>query len=97
MSIIKILSDPTGTFQLVRMIATKGEATWHRYRVIATTGAATHAPSPDGSVVYLELAERNPGWLQSYISLPLTAFDSRVVAVSKDDKFWGSGKQSMDT
>lgn len=83
--------NPVGTIQLVRL-QNGGPYTWHKFKVIAVTGASSNTPSPDGPTVYMEVAERKQDWMQQYITLPLSAFDQRVIAESKDDLFWEQTK-----
>ena len=80
---------------IVRIIG-KNNTTWHRYKVIGITGASTNVPNADSPTVFMELAERNPGHLQTFISLPISAFESRVLAESKEDYFWNPKKQMPD-
>jgi len=51
--------DPIETRQLVRTHLAGGFS-WIPYRVYAVTGNATHAPSPDGPIIYLELVDKHP-------------------------------------
>ena len=88
--------DPIGTSQLIRM-QLAGAYTWQQYKVIEVTGDATNTPNQDAPIIWMELAEKNPGTLQQFISLPLSAFgvgepNQRVMPLEGTDKFWESGK-----
>lgn len=83
--------DPVGTTQLVRF-QTNNEYYWHKYLVIEVTGAAENTPNQDSPVIWMELAERNPGTIPQFVSLPLSAFDQRVLCNTNEDKFWTNRK-----
>lgn len=96
MATLKREIDPIGTFQLVR-IQLAGGYTWHKYKVIEVTGDATNTPNQDAPIIWMELAEKNPGTLHQFISLPLSAFgvgepNQRVMPLEGTDKFWEIGK-----
>lgn len=79
--------NPVETFQLVRLqIAAAYE--WHKYKVIAVTGAKQNEPNQDGAVIWMELAEKSNGRAQEYFSMPLSCFDQRVLPNTEADKFW---------
>lgn len=88
---IKKGADPIGTNHLVRM-QSAALMTWHKYEVVAVTDAATNMPNEKDPVVFFELAEKNPGHLQQFFSLPLSAFPNRVVPNAESDKFWEEQK-----
>jgi len=88
---MKVVSDPIGTIQLVRM-QLAGNFTWHKYRVIAATGLSKSAPSPDGPIIYMEAAERVSQGLDNFLTLPLSSFEGRVLCETKADKFWQDEK-----
>lgn len=93
---IKKYINPIGTFQVVR-IQLAGVYTWHKYKVIEVTGDATNTPNQDAPTIWMELAEINPGTLQQFISLPLSAFgvgepNQRVMPLEGTDKFWYDDK-----
>lgn len=83
--------NPIGTAQLVR-VQIKAGYTWHKYNVLEVTGDATNTPSQDSPIIWMELAEKNPGTLQQFISLPLSVFPQRVLPNDAGDKFWEEGK-----
>jgi hypothetical protein len=95
---LKIKKDinPIGTFQLVR-IQLAGGYTWHKYKVIEVTGNASNTPNQDSPIICMDLAEKNPGTLQQFISLPLSVFgvgepNQRVMPLEGTDKFWYDDK-----
>lgn len=93
---IKKHINPIGTFQLVR-IQLAGGYTWHKYKVIEVTGNASNTQNQDSPIIWMELAEKNPGTLQQFISLPLSAFgvdgpNQCVMQRDWTDKFWESGE-----
>ena len=83
--------NPIGTTQRVRM-QFKAEYSWHRYNVLEVTGDANNTPNDGGPVIWMELAEKNAGTLQQFISLPLSVFPQRVQPNEAGDKFWEDGK-----
>ena len=85
--------NPIGTSLLVRM-QVKAEYTWHKYSVLEVTGDATNTPNQDPPVIWMELAEKNPGTLQQFIGLPLSVFPQRVLPNEAGDKFWEGDKGS---
>lgn len=88
-------TDPLNTIQLIRL-QNGGQSTWHKYRVISITDAKATGPTVDGPTVYFELAEKSQGWLQTYIAIPLVAFENRVVSATKADVFWEQTKTHAD-
>ena len=83
--------DPIGCTVLVRS-QLAGAFTWHQFKVHAVTGADKNIPNPDGPTIHMEIAEKNRGGLQQFISLPLSAFDQRVLSLDATDQFWEMGK-----
>lgn len=88
---IKPNSNPIGTTQIVRSQSVDGGYNWHKYKVISITGHAPFAPNAE-PIVHMELVERQPGHLQQFVSLPLNAFDQRVMSNTPEDQFWTSPK-----
>lgn len=88
--------NPVGTTQLIRQqVPTK--FAWHKYNVIEVTGSGNFTPSEDGPIIWMELAEKNPGMLQQFISLPLSVFHQRVLPNEKADKFWEGKGAEVET
>ena len=64
------------------------------YRVYDVTGVTTHAPSPDGPVVWLEVAGRYGFGVSPFLCITLAMFADRFKPVSKGDLFWEYNRET---
>ena len=87
--------NPVGTSQLIRL-QLRGQFTWHKYTVLEVTGGKINMPNEGNPVIWMELAEKNGGTFQQFISLPLSVFGQRVLPLTEGDKFWEEVKSEMD-